>query len=101
MFGLAARSSGQRWPRPRFCCASFQRESPLCTLTVFRVAVAAGLRADCGFDGRTVAASAAGLANVFDCLGMDRTRGRIGWMRILGGAGREEILGSAGAIRTP
>src|SRR5580704_15937934 len=35
MLGLTARSSGQRLPRPRFCCASFQRESPRCTLTVF------------------------------------------------------------------
>src|SRR5271165_2313918 len=31
MLGLTARSSGQRLPRPRFCCASFQRESPRCT----------------------------------------------------------------------
>src|SRR6266849_6556629 len=34
MPGLAARNSCQREPRPRFCCASFQRESPGCTMTV-------------------------------------------------------------------
>src|ERR1700730_17742414 len=34
--GLAASSSGQREPRPRFCCASFQRESPGCTVTMCR-----------------------------------------------------------------
>src|SRR5882757_6921446 len=34
MLGLAASSSCQREPRPRFCCASFQRESPRSTVTV-------------------------------------------------------------------
>src|SRR5258706_1042865 len=34
MQGLAASSSCQREPRPRFCCASFQRESPGWTMTV-------------------------------------------------------------------
>src|SRR5258706_15082164 len=34
MPGLAASSSCQREPRPRFCCASFQRESPGWTMTV-------------------------------------------------------------------
>src|SRR5580692_11091587 len=34
MLGLTATSSGQRLPRPRFCCASFQSESPRRTLTV-------------------------------------------------------------------
>src|SRR5713226_8178195 len=34
MPGLAARRSCQREPRPRFCCASFQRESPGWTMTV-------------------------------------------------------------------
>src|SRR5260370_26556468 len=36
MPGLAASSSGQREPRPRFCCATFQRESPGCRVTVCR-----------------------------------------------------------------
>src|ERR1700731_3787970 len=36
MLGLAASSSVQREPRPRFCCASFQRESPGCTMTECR-----------------------------------------------------------------
>src|SRR6266404_3535698 len=35
MPGLAASSSCQREPRPRFCCASFQRESPGCMMTVW------------------------------------------------------------------
>ena len=34
MPGLVARNSCQREPRPRFCCASFHRESPGCTVTV-------------------------------------------------------------------
>ena len=33
--GFAVRSSGQRLPLPRFCCATFQRESPGFTLMVF------------------------------------------------------------------
>src|SRR5580692_665786 len=48
MPGLTARSSVQRSPRPRFCCASFQRESPCCTVTVFCVAGVTGLGAGCG-----------------------------------------------------
>src|SRR5229473_6792356 len=36
MPGLAASSSCQREPRPRFCCATFQRESPGCRVTVCR-----------------------------------------------------------------
>src|SRR5258708_39653888 len=35
MPGLAASSSCQREPRPRFCCASFQRESPGWMMTVW------------------------------------------------------------------
>src|ERR1700686_1076008 len=52
--GLAARSSGQREPRPRFCCASFQRESPGCTVTM--------CRGDNGFtvaDGRAISGAVA------------------------------------------
>src|ERR1700720_256793 len=40
IWGLAASSSGQRLPRPRFCCASFQSESPARTLMVRRVVIA-------------------------------------------------------------
>src|SRR5712692_3812061 len=36
MPGLAASRSGQREPRPRFCCATFQRESPGRRVTVCR-----------------------------------------------------------------
>src|ERR1700722_876914 len=34
--GFTATSSGQRLPRPRLCCANFQRESPGWMRTVFR-----------------------------------------------------------------
>jgi len=92
MRGLAARSSGQRLPLPRFCCASFQSESPRCTLTVFRVAIATELGAGCGRTGRTVAIGAAGWA------GFAGADGCIGWMTIFGVAGRENIFGCAGEI---
>src|SRR5580693_8930643 len=91
MLGLAASSAGQRLPWPRFSSASFQRESPLSTLTVFCVAVVAGRTAGCAFNGRTVEAGAAGSAKIFDCLSVDGTGGCSGWMRILGVTGREEI----------
>src|SRR5580704_14536176 len=38
MLGLTASSSCHRLPRPRFCCASFQSESPALTLIVRCVA---------------------------------------------------------------
>jgi hypothetical protein len=101
MFGLAARSSGQRWPRPSFSCANFQSESPLCTLMVFCGAGVAGLRAGCGFDGRAVARGATGLAKIFNCVRVDGTCGGIRWIRMLGVAWREKILGRAGAISLP
>src|SRR6476646_10254758 len=80
---LAARSSGQRLPWPKFCFANFQRESPRCTLTVFRAAfVAAG--SECrGCTGRTASLGAIGCA---------------GWTKRIGGADRENILGWAGTI---
>src|SRR5580704_3923561 len=62
ILGLTARSSGQRLPRPRFCCANFQSESPPFTLTVFCAAVETELGARCGRAGRTVATGAAGCA---------------------------------------
>src|SRR5256885_16448257 len=34
MLGLAASSSSHREPRPKVRCASFQRESPRCTVTI-------------------------------------------------------------------
>src|ERR1700721_450169 len=40
--GLMARSSGKRLPRPKVICASFQRESPRCTVTIFSAEIVAG-----------------------------------------------------------
>src|SRR5271155_3761890 len=76
MLGLTARSSGQRLPRPRFCSASFQRESPRCTLTVFGVATCvttfAELAAGCGWAGRIDDTGAEG------CAGFGGAGGSIG-----------------------
>jgi len=96
--GFMPTNSGQRLPRPRFCCANFQRESPGWMRTVFRVAVVAELRAGCGFAVRTVGTGATALAKTFGCASVDSTGGCIGGTGILGGAGREETLGSAGAV---
>src|SRR5260370_21663515 len=85
--GLAASSSCQRVPLPRVCCASFQRESPGWTITVFsgEVAFAAGDRGamdvtafDLGADGAIAAALLS---------------------RDAGGAMREIEQGAAGAAR--
>jgi len=93
MRGLAARSSGQQLPLPRFCCASFQSESPRCTLTVFRVAIEMEPGAGCGRTGRPVAMGAAG------CAGFAGADGCIGWLTMFGVAEREEILGSSAGIK--
>src|SRR5260370_369681 len=42
MPGLTASKSCQRRPLPKFCRASFQRESPRLTVTTFNFAAAAG-----------------------------------------------------------
>jgi|SRR5580698_1286949 hypothetical protein len=48
IFGLRAKSSRQRLPRPRFSCANFQSESPGRTLIVCCVAITAeGARVGC------------------------------------------------------
>src|SRR6267143_1408501 len=56
MPGLTASRSCHRKPLPRFCCASFQRESPGFTVTTFNFARAAGTMGGVGFEGvsRTV-----------------------------------------------
>src|SRR5580704_3863592 len=97
--GFTATSSCQRLPRPRLCCANFQRESPGWMRTVFCVADVAGPRAGRGFAGRSGARGATGrLARIFGCASVNGTGGCSGWTGIPGDAGREEILGSAGAV---
>jgi len=83
---LAARSSGQRLPRPKICRVNFQRESPCRTLTVFCVAsvVAGSARRSCS--GRTATTGATGCA---------------GWTRKSGGADRGNTFGGAGTIIWP
>src|SRR5882724_9580410 len=61
--GFAASSSCQRRASPRFCCASFQRESPGCTVITFNFAGPTG----------AVRAGAVG------CEGATRTTGAAGW----------------------
>src|SRR5260370_22713758 len=56
MLGLTASTSCQRRPLPRFCCASFQRESPGLTVTIFNLAGAAGAMGAAGCEGVTRAA---------------------------------------------
>src|SRR5689334_11027420 len=51
--GLAASSSGQRTPLPRFSCAIFHKESPGLTINKFTFGCAAGLTAVAGFAGLT------------------------------------------------
>src|SRR5260370_19720244 len=85
--GLAASSSCQRVPLPRVCCASFQRESPGWTITVFsgEVAFAAG-------DGGAMDVTA------FD-LGADGAIAAALLGRDAGGAMREIEGGADGAAR--
>src|SRR5579859_1389197 len=80
---LAARSSGQRPPRPKICCANFQRESPRCTLTVFCAAYVVAGSEGPGCSGSTVSTGEAGCA---------------GWREMSGGADRENAFGWAGTI---
>src|SRR5882724_6277546 len=77
--GFAASSSCQRRASPRFCCASFQRESPGCTVITFNFAGPTGaVRAGAGgWEGAT-----------------PRTDGFAGVGRTTG------ATGSAGATRT-
>src|SRR5579859_2539575 len=80
---LAARSSGQRPPRPKICCANFQRESPRCTLTVFCAAYVVADSESHGCCGPTVSTGAAGCG---------------GWTKMSGGADRGNVFGWAGTI---
>src|SRR6267142_1294432 len=89
--GFAASSSCQRRASPRFCCASFQRESPGCTVITFNFAGPTG----------AVRAGAGG------CEGATRTTGAAGWEGAtprtdgFAGVGRTTgATGSAGATRT-
>ena len=99
---FAARSSGQRFPRPRFSCANFQRESPRCTLTVLCSAMAVAGNGRCGCIGRIVATGAtgcAGLAKTVGCNGLAEIAGCVGWTKVLGGADKEKTFGCVGATR--
>src|SRR5580704_8327499 len=87
--GLTDRSSGQRLPAPRFCCATFQSESPRCTRTVFLVATVV---AGCAVAGRVDGLGKAGGANV------GRAGGSTGWRRVLGRVRGVEILGRTGGL---
>src|SRR5882757_4191180 len=121
MLGLAASSSCQREPRPRFCCASFQRESPCSTVAVWTASEgafpAAGggpiVRATVGggavgatFGGAKFGCAASG-ANLRDAkLGgaiLEEVWGkRLGCESIKTGAGRDTdgcAVGAAGATR--
>jgi len=53
--GFTASSSRHREPLPKFCCASFQSESPRCTVTEWRIGLDG---CDIGTDGREGAISA-------------------------------------------
>src|SRR6266478_3205321 len=80
MPGLAASSCCQREPRPRFSCATFQRESPRCIVTVCCEEVFANV------DGCTIAAGA------FGCEIAGSIAGAI-WARETGGAIAASIFG--------
>lgn len=58
--GFAATSSGQRLPRPRVSCASFQRESPLRTVTLPCLVTIVGVAEGLGCTGRSVSAGTMG-----------------------------------------
>jgi hypothetical protein len=81
MFGLAASSSCQRRPWPRFCSASFHNESPCFTITTLRFFETVGAILA---DGRAGAIRADGFAGATGATGRGVAR--------LGGAGREERM---------
>ena len=58
--GFAAASSGHRLPLPRFSCATFHRESPRFTLSVFSETTGPAGTIGVDSDGRTAAAGAEG-----------------------------------------
>src|SRR6266852_2344033 len=102
MEGLAVSSSCQREPRPRFSCASFQRESPRCIVTVCCEDVFANV------DGCAIAAGAFGCETAGSIAGAtsDRETGGAIAASTLGlgtcgtdGAMREVDGGAGGAVR--
>src|SRR6266481_4642886 len=102
MPGLAASSSCQREPRPKFSCASFQRESPRCIVTVWCEEVFANV------DGDAIAVGAFGCGMAGPIAGATSARETGGAIAVsvfgLGtcgtdGAMREVDGGAGGAVR--
>src|SRR2546427_13038024 len=83
MPGLTASRSCQRRPLPRFCCASFQRESPGLTVTTFSFAGAAGTIGGVGFEG--VTPRAGGREGMTSAGAQKKTFGRSKGERFTGG----------------
>ena len=121
MLGLAASSSCQREPRPRFCSASFQRESPGSTVTVWTASEGAfaaagggaivGATRGCGAVGATFGGAKFGCAASGANLRAAKLGGaileevwgkRLGCESIKTGAGRDTdgcVAGADGATR--
>src|SRR5712664_1033009 len=83
MPGLTASRSCQRRPLPRFCCVSFQRESPGFIVTTFNFAGAEGAMGAAGCEG--VTRTAGGREGITSSGAEKKTFGRSKGERFTGG----------------